>query len=215
MENWKSLLLLGLKMKKKRGVRYYWWWWKGSGSHHFCMACISSLSTDLGDWFSLTFIAVPPVPAFLALALIGFSAGPVQPTAGLTDSCNRGGTCWTWWHGSLCSWQHAAGLGVGGGPHREGTGAAHPTMAAAAPAWPLAGGSKPRGRAGPCHHGWYRTLAQHHAHRRPAECSCQVLMSHGPSVSLSVSLGTSVIATLTHCWFIGAQNADQTAGRLL
>lgn len=49
---------------------------------------------------SIPFIAVPPVPAFLALALVGFSAGPVQPTAGLADSCNRVGTCWTWRRGS-------------------------------------------------------------------------------------------------------------------
>lgn len=111
-----------------------------------------------------------------------------------------------------CSQQHAAGLGIDRGPHREGMGAAHPATAAAAPAWTLAGRSKPRGPAGPCHCGWDRTPAQHHAHRRPAECSCQVLMLQRPGVSLSVSLGTSVIATLTRCWFIGAQNADQTAG---
>lgn len=34
---------------------------------------------------SVPFIAVPPVPAFLAVALVGLSTGPIQSAARLAD----------------------------------------------------------------------------------------------------------------------------------
>lgn len=49
--------------------------------------------------FSLTFIAVSPVPAFFALALVGLSTGAVRATAGFADSCKKASACGlTSWH---------------------------------------------------------------------------------------------------------------------
>ena len=55
----------------------------------YSIRCVRPPIWTLGVCFSLTFIAVSPVPAFFALALVGLSTGAVQATARFADSCKK------------------------------------------------------------------------------------------------------------------------------
>lgn len=64
--------------------------WKGSWSSNFwSIPCVRSPIWILSICFSLTFVAMSPMPAFFALAFVGLNTGAIQTTAGFTDSCKK------------------------------------------------------------------------------------------------------------------------------